>query len=168
MERTTGSTSGRTAYRRGLPGVLLPVLLAVLALLGGAVPAGASPAQGRAPADTRPMFQLPFPCGTVWQLNTWGHDPALDMVVEHNTGSDGLPILASAAGTVSATYWHNGSGNTVQINHGNGWFTASYHLKDGPAAYVQKGDPVTPSTVIGRIGTTGNSGWPTCMTSSAT
>ncbi|MGW2544125.1 peptidoglycan DD-metalloendopeptidase family protein [Kitasatospora sp. NPDC001574] len=139
--------------------MLLPVLLAVLALLGGAVPAGASPARGRASADSRPVFQLPFPCGTVWQLNTWGHDPALDMVVEHNTGSDGLPVLASAAGTVSATYWNNGSGNTVQINHGNGWFTAYYHLKDGPAAYVQKGDPVTPSTVIGRIGTTGNSGW---------
>lgn len=112
-----------------------------------------------ASAAAKPLFQLPFPCGTNWQLNTWGHNPALDIVVERNTGSDGLPVLPSAAGTVSATYWTDGSGNTIQISHGNGWFTAYYHLKDDPATYVKKGDAVQPSTQIGRIGTSGASDW---------
>ncbi|MFJ3961498.1 peptidoglycan DD-metalloendopeptidase family protein [Streptomyces sp. NPDC090036] len=136
------------------------VLMCVAGLmLAGAAPASAAEQGATAAAAAKPAFQLPFPCGTKWDLNTWGHNPALDLVVEDNTGSDALPVLASAVGTVSATYWNNGSGNTIQINHGNGWFTAYYHLKDDPAAYVRKGDPVQPSTRIGRIGTTGASTW---------
>lgn len=134
------------------------VLMCVAGLVLAGAPASAA-TLGVAAAAAKPLFQLPFPCGTTWQLNTWGHDPALDIVVEGNTGSDGLPVLASAAGTVSATYRDTGSGNTVQISHGNGWFTAYYHLKDDPAAYVKKGDAVQPSTRIGRIGTSGASGW---------
>ncbi|MFI8276786.1 peptidoglycan DD-metalloendopeptidase family protein [Streptomyces sp. NPDC085929] len=133
------------------------VLMSVAGLVLAAVPASAAPP--RAAAGAKPLFQLPFPCGTNWELDTWGHDPALDMVVEGNTGSDGLPVLASAAGTVSATYWNDGSGNTIQISHGNGWFTAYYHLKDDPDTYVKKGDAVQPSTRIGRIGTSGASDW---------
>ncbi|MFB6558154.1 peptidoglycan DD-metalloendopeptidase family protein [Streptomyces sp. NPDC056400] len=143
---------------------LVLMCLAGLVLAGAPAPASASttapsPAPVPAPAAAKPLFQLPFPCGTNWQLNTWGHNPALDIVVEGNTGSDGLPVLPSAAGTVAATYWTNGSGNTIQINHGNGWFTAYYHLKDDPATYVKKGDAVQPSTRIGRIGTSGASTW---------
>ncbi|MFI9332981.1 peptidoglycan DD-metalloendopeptidase family protein [Kitasatospora sp. NPDC052868] len=137
--------------------------LAAVALISvvapGAAAAETGPAAAAGPPSERPAFQLPFPCGTAWRLDTWGHNPALDMVVEGNTGSDGLPVLASAAGTVSAVYQDAGSGNTVQISHGNGWFTAYYHLKDDPAAYVRKGDRVAPDTTIGRIGTSGSSGW---------
>ncbi|WP_073934240.1 peptidoglycan DD-metalloendopeptidase family protein [Streptomyces sp. CB02400] len=152
----------------GRPGRLRAVLLAGVAVLGlasGTVsatadedPAGAT---DTAVAAAGPSFQMPFPCGTQWQLNTYGsdHDPALDIVVRNNTGSDGKPVLASAAGTVSATYWDNGSGNTIQISHGDGWFTAYYHLKDAPTTYVREGQTVRPSTQIGRIGTTGASGW---------
>ncbi|MFG2988642.1 peptidoglycan DD-metalloendopeptidase family protein [Streptomyces sp. NPDC048257] len=146
-------------YTRRLRAVVL-MCVAGLVLAGAPAAASASAAgQAATVAATQPPFQLPFPCGTAWELHTWGHDPALDMVVEGNTGSDGLPVLASAAGTVSATYWNNGSGNTIQISHGNGWFTAYYHLKDDPATYVRKGDAVQPSTRIGRIGTSGASGW---------
>ncbi|MFD6974189.1 peptidoglycan DD-metalloendopeptidase family protein [Streptomyces sp. NPDC059979] len=133
------------------------VLMCVAGLVLAGAPASAA-AQG-ATAAAKPQFQLPFPCGTTWEMHTWGHNPALDIVVEGNTGSDGLPVLASAAGVVSATYWNNGSGNTIQISHGNGWFSAYYHLKDDPAAYVKKGDAVQPSTRIGRIGTSGASDW---------
>ncbi|GAA3040823.1 hypothetical protein GCM10020229_60080 [Kitasatospora albolonga] len=134
------------------------VLLALAAALV-TVPGVASGVASAERSAERPAFQLPFPCGSVWQLNTWGHDPALDMVVDGNTGSDGLPVLASAAGTVSATYRDNGSGNTIQINHGGGWFTAYYHLKDAPDAYVKKGDRVAVGAAIGRIGTSGASNW---------
>ena len=36
------------------------------------------------PAAAAPNFQLPFPCGDKWRLNTYdgGHAPALDMVKE--------------------------------------------------------------------------------------
>ncbi|MFD7864913.1 peptidoglycan DD-metalloendopeptidase family protein [Streptomyces sp. NPDC059783] len=160
-------TYGRT--RPGWAGRLRAVLVAGLAtagLVAGAVTASATapaPAEGTTAtrAAAEPAFQMPFPCGTRWQLNTYGtaHSPALDIVVENNTGSDGRPVLASAAGTVSATYVDNGSGNTIQISHGNGWFTAYYHLKDAPDTYVRKGQAVTASTQIARIGTTGASDW---------
>ncbi|MFE7564369.1 peptidoglycan DD-metalloendopeptidase family protein [Kitasatospora sp. NPDC057500] len=139
----------RAWWRSGVLAAVLGVVLTAFAAVPGAGAATARPAP--------PPFQMPFPCGTTWEVDTYGqdHSPALDIVVEHNTGSDGLPVLASAAGTVSATYWNNGSGNTIQISHGNGWFTAYYHLMDDPAAFVKKGDPVLPSTRIGRIGNTG-------------
>jgi hypothetical protein len=164
--------------RRTRPGpggrlrVALVAGIAVLGLAGTTVSATAGgtdgksgPAAVQAPAAVaaaaKPRFQMPFPCDTRWQLNTYGasHNPALDIVVERNTGSDARPVLASAAGTVSATYWDNGSGNTIQISHGNGWFTAYYHLKDAPTAHVRTGQAVQASTRIGRIGTTGASGW---------
>lgn len=138
-------------------------LMCVAGLVLAGSPASAATEGGAearaANAAAKPAFQLPFQCGTTWEMHTWAHNPALDIVVEGNTGSDGLPVQASAAGRVSATYWNNGSGNTIQISHGNGWFTAYYHLKDDPATYVKKGDPVLPSTRIGRIGTSGASGW---------
>ncbi|MGW6914465.1 peptidoglycan DD-metalloendopeptidase family protein [Kitasatospora sp. NPDC054939] len=150
-------------YRERLRRLRAAVLVSVAVLLLANGPAAAVQgeaagaqvtAQVTAGAAGKPAFQLPFPCGTTWELHTYGHNPALDIMVEGNTGSDGRPVLASAAGTVSAAYWDNGSGNTLQISHGNGWFTAYYHLQDDPAAYVKKGDAVLPSTQIGRIGRT--------------
>ncbi|QNP67159.1 peptidoglycan DD-metalloendopeptidase family protein [Streptomyces genisteinicus] len=137
---------------------VLGAFVAATALVAGlfqAVPAAAAPA----PVG-KPVFQLPFACGTAWQLNTWGHDPALDIVAEGNPGSEGLPVRASAAGTVAAVYWDDGSGNTIQINHGNGWFTAYYHLRERADAYVKAGQKVTGSTRIGSIGASGaGGGW---------
>ncbi|MGR4852128.1 peptidoglycan DD-metalloendopeptidase family protein [Streptomyces sp. LARHCF252] len=132
---------------------------------GSASAAGSASADGasvtQAPPPGKPAFQMPFSCQSQWQLNTYdaGHDPALDIVVKGNTGSDGLPVQASAAGTVTATYWDNGSGNTIQVKHAGGWFTAYYHLKDAPDRYVKKGDKVQPSTRIGRIGASGGTSW---------
>src|SRR5690348_8206329 len=122
-------------YVRRLRAVVL-MCVAGLALAGAPASAATEGGAGggvealAATAVAKPAFQMPFPCGTTWEMHTWAHNPALDITVEGNTGSDGLPVQASAAGTVSATYWDNGSGNTIQISHGNGWFTAYYHLKD--------------------------------------
>lgn len=133
--------------------------LAALAL-GATTASAAGEAQDSQAAQplAKPAFQMPFPCQTQWRLDTYdaGHDPALDIVVKGNTGSDGLPVQASAEGTVSATYVDEGSGNTIQIKHAGGWFTAYYHLKDAPDTYVKKGDKVLASTRIGRIGASGD------------
>jgi hypothetical protein len=106
----------------------------------------------------RPKFQLPFQCGTAWQLNTWGHNPALDMVVKGNTGSRGKVVRASYAGVVRVAEWSAGAGNVIQIDHGNGWWTAYYHLLDSPTTYVKKGQRVNMWTQIGRVGKTGSNG----------
>ncbi|MFE7587513.1 peptidoglycan DD-metalloendopeptidase family protein [Streptomyces gardneri] len=149
--------------------LLLAVLgLALLALGPGTASAAASAAWGAAPAGAapaevapaaKPAFQMPFPCGTQWQLNSYDsdHDPALDIVAKGNPGSDGKPVLASAPGTVTAVYWDAGAGNVVQIKHGGGWFSVYYHLQSPVAATV--GQQVVATTRIGSIGKTGaNSG----------
>ncbi|MFE5488018.1 peptidoglycan DD-metalloendopeptidase family protein [Streptomyces sp. NPDC056527] len=139
------------------PRAALVALLTGFALLLG-VGALTTTARAAAPPAGKPNFQLPFACGTKWQLNTWGHNPALDIVTDGNTGSDGRAVYASAAGTVSATYRDDGSGNTIQINHGNGWFTAYYHLQEAPDTFVRVGDKVTGARQIGRVGKSGAAG----------
>jgi murein DD-endopeptidase MepM/ murein hydrolase activator NlpD len=150
----------------------IPAVVAGAAAL--ALGAGVAPATAQGAARTtaqestskevevaaKPKFQMPFACGTKWQLNTYGskHNPAVDIVAKGNPGSSGKPVYSSAKGTVTATYQDSGSGNTIQINHGNGWFTAYYHLKDKPNTYVKKGQKVGAATKIGRIGTSGSAG----------
>ncbi|MGA5191739.1 peptidoglycan DD-metalloendopeptidase family protein [Streptomyces exfoliatus] len=137
------------------PRAALALFLALAAIALG-LAAATGTARAAAPPPGKPAFQLPFACGTTWQLNTWAHDPALDIVAEGNPGSDGRPVYASAPGTVSAAYVHPGSGNTLQISHGNGWFTAYYHLREAPEAFVRVGQSVTGATRIGSIGKSGN------------
>ena len=51
--------------------------------------------------------------------------------------------------------WNNwGYGNVVVINHGNGWQTLYGHLS---AIYVNCGQSVWQTNIIGAIGNTGNS-----------
>ncbi|WP_344527954.1 M23 family metallopeptidase [Streptomyces albiaxialis] len=137
---------------------------AVLALGAGIAPAGAAslgaPAADRAPAaeaaaKKKPKFQMPFTCKSKMRLDTWGHSPALDIVKKGNPGSSGKAVVSSYKGKVVGTYYTKGSGNTIQIKHKNGWFTAYYHLKDKANKYVQKGDKIKRGKKIGRIGASG-------------
>lgn len=98
-------------------------------------------------------FQLPFTCGDSWRLDTWGHNPALDMVREPDQhGTEGAPLLASEAGTVNLSFWHDNAGNVVQINHGDGYFTTYIHLE---SRSVEVGDTVARGEGIGFVGRTG-------------
>lgn len=70
-------------------------------------------------------------------------------------------IVAFAAGKVTAMLNSCGgstpsTGNYVTIDHGNGAITVYYHMRKGSVA-VKVGDTVTAGTVIGYMGTTGNS-----------
>lgn len=111
-------------------------------------------------AAAKPKFQMPFACNTHWRLDTYdsGHNPALDIVVKGNTGSSGKNVLAGYKGKVARTFWDRGAGNVIIIDHGSGWYTAYYHLRDKHDKYVQKGDRVTAGTRIGHIGATGANG----------
>ena len=129
------------------------VIKRVLSVIAGiAVAAGLTVLSGSS-AQAAPAFQLPFECGQQWRLDTWGHNPALDMVREPNqVGTEGAALLAPAAGTVNQSFYHDNAGNVIQINHGDGHFTTYLHLQSravGVGAQVRQGQ------LIGRVGKTG-------------
>ncbi|MFI7134707.1 FG-GAP-like repeat-containing protein [Nonomuraea sp. NPDC050153] len=107
-----------------------------------------------APAAAAPNYQLPFPCGQKWRLNTWDstHAPSLDMVREPQSETEGSLLVAPASGTVNQSFYHDNAGNVIQINHGGGHFTTYIHLQ---SRAVSVGDRVTQGQTIGRVGHTG-------------
>ncbi len=64
----------------------------------------------------------------------------------------GTPILAPGAGTVSATGNYYFNGNTVIIDHGQGFVTMYCHLDE---INVEKGQQLTTGSQVGRVGATG-------------
>ncbi len=103
-------------------------------------------------AVAAPAFQLPFPCGQLWRLNTWDHAPALDMVREPQNLTEGSLLVAPAAGRVNESRLHPNAGNLIQIDHGGGHFTTYIHLQ---SRAVSVGAQVTQGQTIGRVGHTG-------------
>jgi murein DD-endopeptidase MepM/ murein hydrolase activator NlpD len=69
----------------------------------------------------------------------------------------GTPVLAAARGVVESADWQGGYGLAVVINHGSAQQTLYGHMSE---IFVQPGQQVEPGTVIGRVGTTGNSTGP--------
>jgi murein DD-endopeptidase MepM/ murein hydrolase activator NlpD len=72
-------------------------------------------------------------------------------------GPLGAPIYAAAAGTVSFAGQRSGYGNCVEISHGHGLITRYAHMS---RILARQGEPVTPGTQIGLIGSTGRSTGP--------
>jgi len=73
-------------------------------------------------------------------------------------GSLGNPIYSSDAGVVVYAGWNDwGYGNVVMVDHGNNWQTLYAHLE---SYNVQCGYYVDAGTVIGELGSTGNSSGP--------
>ncbi|MEH2276583.1 MAG: M23 family metallopeptidase [Nostoc sp.] len=69
----------------------------------------------------------------------------------------GTPVLAAAAGQVDTANWVGGYGLTVILNHKSAEQTLYGHMSE---ILVQPGQWVQPGTVIGRVGSTGNSTGP--------
>ena len=68
-------------------------------------------------------------------------------------GADyGVPITASADGSVIFAGWYGGYGYAIIIDHGGGWSTLYAHCS---AMYVSANQPVRQGQVIGAIGATG-------------
>lgn len=83
------------------------------------------------------------------------HDlhPGIDLA--QDTGS---PVYAADGGTVVFAGWNPvGYGNLVVLDHGNGWRTYYAHLS---AVYITCQEWVGRGTMIGEVGTTGNSTGP--------
>lgn len=90
--------------------------------------------------------------------------PAGAPVFHHGTdiaAERGTPIVAPGAGVVvHAAAGFNGEaawGNTVAIDHGNGWQTVFAHMEGFDVAV---GDRVSAGQQIGRVGSTGRSTGP--------
>lgn len=86
-------------------------------------------------------------------------NPFYKTVVMHNgidlLGAIGTEILASAKGVVEqVSRKGKKEGNTIVINHGNGYVTKYMQLGD---ILVREGQKVTQGSVIGRIGSSGMS-----------
>lgn len=69
-------------------------------------------------------------------------------------GDYGTEILAVGSGVVSFSGVKPGYGNTVEIDHGNGYVTRYAHNSKN---LVAVGDPVRDGDVIGKVGSTGRS-----------
>ncbi len=79
-----------------------------------------------------------------------------------HTGMDiasnhGTSVYAADGGTVTLAGWNGGYGNCIMIDHGNGYVTLYGHLS-GYA--VSEGQAVSQGSVIGYVGSTGNSTGP--------
>lgn len=127
------------------------IILGAVMVAAGATVAPVAASAAEEPKGTN--FQLPFKCGDEWRLDTWGHNPALDMVKEPDQqGTEGAPLVAPEAGTVNMSFYHDNAGNVIQIDHGGGHFTTYLHLQ---SRAVNVGDKVTQGQDIGAVGKTG-------------
>tara|TARA_B100000941_G_scaffold56537_1_gene36840 strand:+ start:12121 stop:13056 length:936 start_codon:yes stop_codon:yes gene_type:complete len=66
----------------------------------------------------------------------------------------GVPVIATANGTVKASKRYGSFGNYIEIDHGNGFTTVYAHLSK---RLVKKGDKVNRGDKIGNLGNTGRS-----------
>jgi murein DD-endopeptidase MepM/ murein hydrolase activator NlpD len=94
-----------------------------------------------------------WPTSTTWQSG-YGYTPGLHEAIDLG-GSIGNAIYAADDGVIVYSGWNNyGYGNVIVIDHGTGWQTLYAHLD---TINYGCGDSVTQGTVIGTMGTTGNS-----------
>jgi murein DD-endopeptidase MepM/ murein hydrolase activator NlpD len=106
------------------------------------------------------MFPLSIP-GRITSLFGWRIHPITGDRRFH-AGTDigaptGTPILAAAKGQVEVADWMGGYGLTVTINHSSAQQTLYAHMSQ---IFVRPGQWVEPGTVIGQVGSTGNSTGP--------
>lgn len=113
------------------------------------------------PKLSRLMFPLPLPV-PITSAFGWRIHPISGLSSFH-TGIDlgaetGTPILAAESGKVAIADWLGGYGLSVLLEHDQGQFATRYaHLSK---ILVQPGQIVEKGTVIGAVGSTGNSTGP--------
>jgi hypothetical protein len=102
-----------------------------------------------------PSFQMPFPCGQVWEGQTRTNHNPLNSVDFNRSNDHGDTVVSSASGSV-VTVRDLGSssyGKYIVIDHGNGWSTLYAHLN---SFSVSIGQSVSQGQKMGTVGDTGN------------
>ena len=115
-----------------------------------------------APAYAAPVtdFQMPFPCGQEWTGTTRSSHSPSSKAVDWNRPDDlDDQVVAAAPGEVSVAVPNgtSGYGNWVRITHQNGESSLYAHLK---TVAVSVGQVVDQGTLVGTLGSTGNSSGP--------
>lgn len=99
------------------------------------------------------IFQLP---NSTSAISGYEYNPPVHNGLDYD-GETGDPIFATDNGVVIYAGWSDrGYGNTIVVDHGNGYLSLYAHLMDGGVA-VGCGSAVYGGSVIGYMGSTGNS-----------
>lgn len=127
----------------------------------GTYTGGMQPFKWLVPKLSRLMFPLPFPV-PITSAFGWRIHPISGLSSFHagvDLGAEtGTPILAADTGKVTIADWLGGYGLSVLLEHSEGQFATRYaHLSQ---VFVQPGQRVEKGTVIGLVGSTGNSTGP--------
>ena len=110
-----------------------------------------------------PIQRPEAPASTVrfmWPIDAWVaanhnyymrgvHSGSADLAAQYGT-----PVAAARGGRVTYRQWTERGGNTLIIDHGNGYTTLYSHLI--AAASVGLGERVTTGQIVGALGRTGN------------
>ena len=112
-----------------------------------------------------PTLEMPWDNDEQYTFNSGPHSFPIDWscsAIRNISGMNGLDfgltedeVLAAAEGTVSGKGYDSSYGNYVNVDHGDGWGTAYWHLKSIDAL-ISMGISVAQGTVLGISGT--NSG----------
>ncbi|MDX3189002.1 M23 family metallopeptidase [Streptomyces sp. MN03-5084-2B] len=127
-----------------------------LALLAAAaaLPALGLSLAGQTTASAAPNFQVPFKCGVTVTAATFSdHNPQYSVDFQKD-GITGMPVLASASGTVTRVEDKGSTsyGKWIEVDHGGGWKTRYAHLS---VQEVSVGASVAGGKEIGKAGATG-------------
>ncbi len=104
----------------------------------------------------RPMPDVEISSGFGRRLDPFVRRPSLHTGIDFRA-TYGAAVRPTAPGTVVAAGYNGGYGNMVDVDHGDGVVTRYGHLS---RIEVKVGDAVSPSKVIGRVGSTGRSTGP--------
>jgi len=97
---------------------------------------------------------------TATYISGYNYSPATNHRAVDIGGAMGNALYAADSGVVVYAGWNNyGYGNTVVIDHGNGWQTLYAHIMDG-GILVSCGQSVSQGETIAYMGSTGNSSGP--------
>ncbi len=126
-------------------------------------PGPRSPRRPAAPMAKRTIagsYQMPFPCGQAWTGTTRSsHSPSSKAIDWNRPDDDGDDVVSSGPGTVTIANktGKTGYGRYVQVTHAGGESTLYGHLS---SVVVDVGSTVDQGTLLGYVGTTGNSTGP--------
>lgn len=113
---------------------------------------GAEAAQGRFLWPVTGRITSPF--GPRYLFGTYGFHTGIDIA-----NAAGMPLQASAAGTVRFAGAKGSYGNLVQVDHGNGFVTYYAHCAQ---LLVEEGEAVEQGQPVALLGSTGRSTGPHC------
>lgn len=131
--------------------------LAALVIASSGLVTTAQTSSARRLAVPVTSYQVPFTCAEAWTAGSRArHSPSRYALDFNRTKDLGKAVVAAAPGRVTTANQRNsrGYGKHVVVDHGNGESTVYAHLRN---VFVSAGSTVDQGTLVGAVGSTGNS-----------